>query len=153
MSSIKDRLLEDMKQAMKAKAKRKLSLIRLIRAAIKNDEISRRKDLEEHEIIDILVSEIRLRREAKNEYIRLGQVEEAERLMEEIDILKLYLPQKFSAEEVEEIVMDVKKQVGAQGQRDFNKLMGAVMPKLKGRADGSFVEKIAREKLKSKTGT
>lgn len=142
-----------MKQAMKAKAKRKLSLIRLIRAAIKNDEISRRKDLEEHEIIDILVSEIRLRREAKNEYIRLGQVEEAERLMEEIDILKLYLPQKFSAEEVEEIVMDVKKQVGAQGQRDFNKLMGAVMPKLKGRADGSFVEKIAREKLKSKTGT
>jgi len=92
MSSLKEILLEDMKKAMIERSEIPLAAIRTTRAAIKNEEISKRKDLSDGEVVEILKREISLRREARDEYRRLGNDSEAQRLEREISILEKYLP-------------------------------------------------------------
>ena len=92
MSSLKEKLLEDMKKAMNEGSHVTLAAIRTTRAAIKNEEISQRKDLSNGEVVEILKREIALRREARDEYRRLGNEPEAGRLEQEIEVLEKYLP-------------------------------------------------------------
>ena len=91
MSSIKELLLEDMKQAMKERSQLNLEAIRTARAAIKNEEIAKRKDLSDKEVRSILVREINLKKEAREEYKRLGQEKEASKLEQQIAVLERYL--------------------------------------------------------------
>ncbi len=145
--STEARLLEDMKAAMKAKDKDRLATIRLTRAALQNRRIDKGSDLTDNEAIEIVSSEVKKRRQAVEEYRNLGRADVADGLEKEIKILMEYLPEQLSDEEVVSIVEGAVAQVGATGIDDLGKVMGAVMPKVKGRADGKKVNEIVRQVL------
>ncbi|MFP4015436.1 MAG: GatB/YqeY domain-containing protein [Halanaerobiales bacterium] len=147
MSSLKEKLLEDMKEAMKSKDKQKLSVIRMARAAIKNVEIDKRKDLEDNEVIEVLAREVKQRRDSITEYEKAGKEDTVSDLNKEIEILSVYLPEQLTEEELEVLVNETISELGATSMADMGKIMGAIMPKVKGRADGNIVNTLVRQKL------
>lgn len=149
--SIKEQLMVDMKQAMKEKeaGKLKLSVIRMVRASIKNVEIDQKKELSEDEVIDVLAREVKMRRDSLEEFKKADRPELLAQTQQEIDVLMQYLPQQLSAEEVRKFAEEAVAQSGAKGAKEMGKVMGLLMPKVKGRADGKMVNTIVRELLNS----
>ncbi len=147
--TLKDRLVEDMKVAMKAKeeGKVRLSVIRLARAAIKNAEIDKKMEFNDDQVIEVLAREVKLRRDSLEVYENAGRPETVKALEEELVILMDYLPQQLSEGEIRQLVQETIAIVGAQGPKDLGKVMGALSPKTKGRADGKYVNSIVREIL------
>lgn len=145
--SLIDRLNDDMKLAMKSHDKLKLSVIRMVRAAIKNIEIDQRKTLDEQEVLDVLNREIKQRKDSLQEFDKAGRDDLAENLKSEIAILMDYMPQQLSEEEVKAIVQQTIQEVGASSKADMGKVMGALMPKVKGRADGKLVNQFVQQFL------
>ena len=144
---MKARLMNDMKEAMKAKNKLKVDTIRMANAAIKNAEINGKKELTDSEVQDIIAKEIKMRRDALEEYQKAGRTDEVDKLNQEISILMVYMPEQLSEQELKEIVRQTIVQTGAQGSKDMGKVMGALMPKVKGKADGKLVSSIVKEML------
>ncbi len=147
ISSLNEKLLDDMKNAMKSKDKQRLSVIRMARAAIKNVEIDKRKDLEDSEVVEVLAREVKQRRDSIVEYQKAGKDDTVDDLNKEIEILSVYLPEQLSTEEIEKIVNKTINELDASSMVDMGKVMGAIMPKVRGRADGNAVNSIVREKL------
>lgn len=147
ISSLKERLLEDMKEAMKSKNKQKLSVIRMARAAIKNVEIDKRKDLEDNEVIEVLAKEVKQRRDSIKEYEKAGKEDIVVDLNKEIEILSDYLPEQLTEDELEVLVNESIEELGASSMADMGKVMGTIMPRVKGRADGNIVNTLVRQKL------
>ena len=145
--SLKERLKEDMKAALKAKDKEKLSVIRMLQALIKNAEIDKRGELTDEEIVSLLMKYAKQRRESIELYEKGGRQDLVEKERRELQIVESYLPKQMSEEEIRELVKKVIEEVGATSPKDMGKVMQAVMPKVKGRADGSVVNKIVRELL------
>jgi uncharacterized protein YqeY len=145
--SLNERLNEDMKLAMKSQAKFKLSVIRMVRAAIKNLEIEHRRPLDEQEVLDVLSREIKQRRDSLQEFEKAGREDLAEVVKAEIVILIEYLPQQLTEEEVKSIVQQTIQEVGASSKADMGKVMSALMPKVKGRADGKVVNQAVQQLL------
>jgi len=145
--SLKDRLLDDMKSAMKNHDKLKLSVIRMARAAIKNMEIERKIELDDNGVIEVLAKEVKQRRDAIPEYEKAGRNDIVETLNAEIKILMDYLPQQLSPEELTNMIRAVIEKVGAQSAKDMDKVMSELMPKVKGRADGKLVNQIVKDML------
>ena len=147
--TLKERLNEDMKQAMKAReaGKERLSVIRLARAAIKYAEIDRRHELSDEEVLEVLAREVKQRRDAILEYQKANRPEAVAALEREMNIVLGYLPRQMSADEIRALAREVVAQVGARDGKDMGKVMGALMPKVKGRADGKLVNQIGRELL------
>mgnify|MGYP006290793719 CR=1 FL=1 len=145
--SLQERLLEDMKAAMKKKEKKKLSIIRMARAAIKDKEINERKDLSDDEVIEVLSKLVKQTKESLVEYEKVDQTERVEEAKAEIKILQEYLPEQLSEDELAEIVDDTIANVGAEDMSDMGQVMGAIMPKVKGRADGNLVNQLVRKQL------
>lgn len=148
--SIKDQLTEDMKQAMKDRenGKLRLSVIRMVRANIKNLEINEKKELNEDEVLSVLMKEVKMRQDSLEEFQKAGRSELVAQAEEEIAILKKYLPEALSDEELKAIVADVIAEVGAVSLKEMGKVMPAVMAKTKGRADGKRINALVRELLK-----
>lgn len=147
--TLKDRLVEDMKVAMKAKeeGKVRLSVIRLARAAIKNAEIDKKIEFNDAQVIEVLAHEVKQRRDSLEVYENAGRPETVKALEEELVVLMNYLPQQLSEGEIRQLVQETIAIVGAQGPKDLGKVMGALSPKTKGRADGKLVNLIVREIL------
>ncbi|QJW48611.1 GatB/YqeY domain-containing protein [bacterium BFN5] len=147
--SLKDKLTEDMKQAMKDKeaGKLRLSVIRMVRATIKNVEIDRKKELAEEEVLDVLAKEVKMRRDAMEEFTKGNRLDLAQQLEQEIAILMQYLPQQLSESEVRVLVTEAVAEAQATAPKDMGKVMAVLMPKVKGRADGKLVNTIVREML------
>ncbi|MDT8901958.1 GatB/YqeY domain-containing protein [Anaeroselena agilis] len=147
--SIKERLTEDMKQAMKDKeaGKLRLSVIRMVRASIKNVEIDRKKELGDEEVLDVLAKEVKMRRDSLEEFKKGNRPDLVAGLEQEIGILMGYLPQQLSDEEVRALVAEAVAQTGAAGPKDMGKVMSALMPKVKGRADGKTVNAMVKDAL------
>ncbi|MVO99429.1 MULTISPECIES: GatB/YqeY domain-containing protein [Paenibacillus] len=145
--SLSDRLNEDMKQAMKSQDKFTLSVIRMVKAAIKNIEIDTRKTLDDNEVLDVLNREVKQRKDSLQEFQNAGRDDLAESLKAEIDILMKYLPQQLTEEEVNVIVQQTIQEVGASSKADMGKVMAALMPKVKGRADGKLVNQLVQQNL------
>lgn len=147
--SIKDKLVEDMKQAMKDKeaGKLKLSVIRMVRASIKNVEIDRRHELSEDETLEVLAREVKLRRDAMDEFAKGNRPDLVENLRNELAILMEYLPQQLSEDEVRALVQEAVQATNASGPKEMGKVMAALMPKVKGRADGKLVNQLVRDAL------
>ena len=143
----KERLAADMKEAMKSKDKLKLSTIRLIRSEIKNAEIEKGELLTEDEVTGVLARELKKRRESIVLYDEGGRPELAEKEGEEATVLEEYLPEQLSSKEIEELVDEAIAATGAESVKEMGKVMGALMPKLRGRADGTVVSNIVKEKL------
>ncbi|MGO0060519.1 GatB/YqeY domain-containing protein [Brevibacillus fluminis] len=147
--SVMERLNQDLKQAMKDKAATKLSVIRMVKAAIKNEEINKGSLLSEDEELSILTRELKQRRESLQEFEKAGREDLAEKIREEIIVLTSYMPAQLSEDEIRQIATEVISQVGASSKKEMGKVMGAMMPKVKGKADGNLVQKIVSELLPS----
>ncbi|AHV98441.1 GatB/YqeY domain-containing protein [Paenibacillus sp. 7124] len=137
--NLSERLNEDMKQAMKSKDKFKLSTIRMVRSTIKNLEIDLKRALDDNEVLDILSREIKQRKDALQEFEKAGRDELAATNKAEIEIIQEYLPEQLSEEEIQVIVQQTIQETGASSKSEMGKVMSALMPKVKGRADGKLV--------------
>ena len=148
--SIKDLLTEDMKQAMKDKesGKLRLSVIRMARANIKNIEIDEKRELNDDEVLAVLMKEVKMRQDSLEEFTKAGREEPAEQAKQEIAILRKYLPEQLSDEELKALVEEAVAETGAAGPKDMGKVMAALMPKTRGRADGKRINTMVRELLK-----
>ena len=147
--TLRDRLTEDMKQAMKEKeaGKLKLSVIRMVRSAAKNVEIDRRKELDDNELLDVVAKEVKMRRDSLDEFRKAGRPELLAVLEQEIAILMEYLPEQMSEAEVRALVTQAVADAQAASAKDMGKVMALLMPKVKGRADGKLVNSIVKELL------
>ncbi len=146
---VEDRLREDMKAALRAgpDGRRALSVIRLARAALQNAAIEKRRPLTDEEAAEVLAREVKQRREAAEEYRRLGRTAEVERLEAEIAVIERYLPEQLSDDELGRIITEAIEATGASGPRDLGKVMGKVMSEVRGRADGRRVNELVRKLL------
>ncbi|QTJ58473.1 hypothetical protein B8A39_05435 [Dolosigranulum pigrum] len=145
--SVLDQLNQDMKAAMKAKDKAKLKTIRMLKASLQNEKLAKQDDLTEQEELDILAREKKQRLDSLQEFKQAGRDDLVDEVEEELAIVAEYLPEPLSDNEVKEIVQSVIDSVNASGMQDMGKVMGAVMPKVKGRADGNFVSEVVKAKL------
>ena len=149
--SLKDRISDDIKTAMKAKDKLRLETVRGIKKVIleKESEIRAkgREDLNEEEELAVLTQLAKQRRDSITQYNDAGRPELADKEAQELTILEEYLPAQLSDVEVEAVVDEVIAQVGASGPRDMGKVMGPAMKKLQGKADGGKVQAIVKSKL------
>ena len=145
--SIKDLLTEDMKQAMKDKesGKLRLSVIRMARANIKNIEIDEKRELNDDEVLAVLMKEVKMRQDSLEEFTKAGREELVEQAKQEIAILRKYLPEQLSDEELKALVEEAVAETGAAGPKDMGKVMAALMPKTRGRADGKRINTMVRE--------
>ncbi len=146
---LKQKLTDDLKEALRGRDKVKVSVIRLVMAAIKNAEIARRDTLGDADILGIIAKEIRQRRESIDAF-KLGNRSDLVAQEEaEIAILQEYLPQQMSREEIITEVRRVIAEVGAQGPGDKGKVMPKIIAQLKGKADGREINTIVTELLAS----
>ncbi len=147
--SLKERLTEDMKQAMKDKetGKLRLSVIRMVRANIKNVEIDSKQELSDDEVLDVVSKEVKMRRDSMEEFKKGNRLDLVENLELEIEVLMKYLPEQLSETEVRTLVEQAVVQAKAVSPKDMGKVMAVLMPKVKGRADGKLVNTIVREML------
>lgn len=142
-----DRLYADLQQAVRGRDALRVSTIRLARAAIHNAEIERGRALSEEEIIEILGREVKRRREAIDAYTKGNRDDLVKKESLEMAILTEYLPASVSDEELREIIANAISDVKAKDLRDLGRVMAAVMPKVKGRAEGKTVDQLVRSLL------
>lgn len=145
--SLIGKLNDDMKQAMKEKDKLKLSVIRMVKSSVQNEEINQGKELTDDQVLALLNRELKQRRDSLQEFEKAGRDDLAEQNRAEIEVLFLYLPKQLDEAEIRQIVQETIEQVGAASKKDLGKVMGALMPKVKGKADGNLVNKIVQELL------
>ena len=140
--------MQDFKEAMKAHDEVAKNTISLARAAIKQYEVDNRAELDEQGIIDILTKQVKMRKDALSDFEKAGRTDLIDNYSREIEILMSYLPEQLSEDEIRQIVLDTKSELGIEGgMNHMGRLMGAVMPKVKGVADGGTVKKIVQSVL------
>ena len=145
--SLEERLVDEMKQAMRSNDKLRLSTIRMIRSALKNKEIELRKKLDDEEVIKVIQGMVRKGEESLEPFQLGGRTDLVEKERKEIEILKSFLPQALSQEEIFKIIDQSIEETQASSLKDLGKVMKSVMPKLQGKADGKLVNQWVREKL------
>lgn len=145
---IRAKIEQDFKKAYRNKERDKASVLSLLKSAIKNAEISQKREkLSEEKIFEVIKQEIKQRKEAVSEWKKAGREEEARKEEKAIAILEQYLPQAMSREEIEKEARKVIEEMGAESSQDFGKVMGSLMPRLKGRAEGGTVSEIVNRLL------
>lgn len=145
--SLSARLNEDMKAAMRNQDKFRLSVIRMLRAAVKNAEIERKQELSDEQVEEILGRELKQRKDSLPEFEKAGRQDLVEQVKAEIEIIAGYLPEPLSEAEITALVQQVIREVGASSKADMGKVMAALMPRVKGRADGRLVNRIVQQHL------
>jgi len=148
--SLKERLDQDLKTAMREKAQLRLDTIRMLKSAIKYREIELMKPLDDAGIYSVISSEVKRRRDAAEQYKAGNRPELAEKEEKEIVILQAYLPQQLSQDELRAKVDAAVAAVGAQGMKDMGKVMKALLPEVQGRAEGSAVSELVKARLSGK---
>ena len=145
--SLKETLNNDIKTAMKAKDKETLAVLRMIKTSVQAVEIDKKEELNAEEELTILAREAKQRRESLAEFVKAGRDELVAKTEAEIEIVERYLPKQLSVEEVKEVIATVAEKIGATTQKEFGKLMGAVMQELKGKADGNVIKEQVKAHL------
>ena len=145
--SLKQKLQEDLKSSMKNKDAIKKSVITLIRSSIKQYEVDNRVELQDDEIVDLIAKQLKQTRDSREEFAKAGRDDLVSKAEAEIEVLKEYLPQQLSEEELNEIVISTISEVGATSMKDMKNIMSSIMPKVKGRADGKLINELVRKNL------
>lgn len=145
--SLDEKLVEEMKQAMKSNDKLRLSTIRMIRSALKNKEIELRKKLEDEEVIKVIQVMVRKGEESVEQFQTGGREDLVEKEKKEIEILKSFLPQPLSQEELLKIIDQSIQETQALSPKDIGKVMKSIMPKIGGKADGKLINQLVKERL------
>ena len=147
--SLKDKLSEELKVSLKAGDKCRLSVIRMTMAAIKNAEIDKRSALTEPEVLGVIVKECKKRNESIEAFQKGNREDLVEKEQAELDILKAYLPKQLTREEINAAAREAIESVGAKTMADKGKVMAALMPQMKGKADGKMVNEAVEKLLNS----
>lgn len=147
LMTIRERLEADAKTALKARDRLRLDVVRMLRSQVKYSEISKRHELSDEETIDVLVSALKARRETLEFSEKSGREDLIEKARQEIKVIEGYLPQQLSESEVQELVDQAVLETGASDPKDMGRVMGALMPRVKGRADGKLVNTLVRQAL------
>jgi len=147
MSQLKAKLQADLKTAMKEKDTFKRDVIRFVMSAIKQIEVDERKELSDADIEAILVKQIKQRNDAIDQFKEGGREDLVEKNEKELEILRSYLPEPMSEDEVREILKEIIAETGAEGMKDMGKVMGAAKSKIGSRAEGRVINQIAKELL------
>ncbi|NPV90233.1 MAG: GatB/YqeY domain-containing protein [Firmicutes bacterium] len=150
--SLLKRLDDDLKTAMKQReaGRVRLSVIRMAKAAIKNLQIDKGRELTEEEVLEVIAREMKLRRDTLPEFERANRPDKVEELKAEMAILEEYLPAQLDEAELKALVQAAVVKSGAQGPKEIGKVMALVMPQVKGRADGKLVNRIVNQTLAEK---
>ena len=144
---LKEQLNEDMKQAMKAKDKNRLSAIRMVRGAVRDKEINSKVELDDDGVLEVIASQIKKRKDALEQLRKSNRDDLIDAEMEQINTLQEFLPAQLSMEEIEAAVTGAIAELGATSMRDMGKVMGTLVPLLRGKADNSVISQIVRQKL------
>jgi uncharacterized protein YqeY len=160
---LKEKLQADIKEALKSGNSQKRTLLGMVMAAVKNREFDKRAKLSksesdpakldemcklnDEEVVETIASEIKKRKDSVEQFTAGGRPELAESEQKEIEILKEYMPEQMTEEQIKTEVREAIKSTGAAGPKDMGKVIGAVMAKVKGKADGTLVSKIVKEEL------
>ncbi len=147
--SLKEKLQSDLLESMRSKDVGRLSTLRLLKASIQNAEIAKGQPLEDADILVVLSREVRQRRESISEFRKGDRADLVEKEEAELAIILEYMPQQMSRDEIIAAARGVISEVGAQGPSDMGKVMGKLMPHLKGKADGKEVSSAVGELLRS----
>jgi len=145
--SLKDRLIEDLRQAMRQGDERRKSTLRLLRAEITNAEIERGQELSDDDVLAVIAKQAKQRRESAAEFAKGARQDLVDQEEAELQILLSYLPAQMSRDEIEVVARQVIAEVGATSQAQMGEVMSRLMSQLKGRADGSLVNQVVREIL------
>ena len=146
--TLKERLMEDYKEALKSRDEIRKNSINFARAAIKQVEVDTRKELQDEDIVPILAKQVKMRRDALGDFERGGRTDLVNAYKAEIEVLQTYLPKELTVDQIRDVVKTTAEEMGIEGGRqNMGKLMGATMPKVKGVADGGVVKKIIEEFL------
>ncbi|NLX09780.1 MAG: GatB/YqeY domain-containing protein [Chloroflexi bacterium] len=144
----KERIQQDLKDAMKAGNNQRREALRLLLAAFKQVEVDRRIELSEADAIDILMSEAKQRREAIEEMIKAGRPELAQQEQYELSVIEEYLPAQLDRAEIERLAREAIQETGATSPKDMGNVMKVLMPRLKGQADGKLVSSVVQDLLR-----
>lgn len=144
---MRERILEDLKNAMKQRDKEKLSVVRMVKSAMQMEELNKKRELNDNEVIDVISKQIKTRKDSIKEFEKGGREDLVEKTSNEIDILVEYLPEQLSESEISEIIDKVFDEVKPQSAKDMGKVMKTLTPLVKGKADMGMVSSIVKSKL------
>ena len=145
--SLKEKLMDDLKVAMKEKDIIRKNTVQIVRSSVLQYEKDNLTELDDEGVLDVIARELKKRRDVLPEYEKSGRDDLLADINKEIETLLAYLPKQLTPEELEEIVVAAIAEVGATSMKDMGKIMAAVMPKTKGRADGKMINAIVKAKL------
>lgn len=144
---MREKILSDLVSAMKNKDKETLTVLRMVKGAIQLEEINKKQELNDEDVIAVLSKQIKTRKESIAEFEKAGREDLINQTQNEVDILNKYMPEQLSEEEVLKVIDEAFDTLKPEKPSDMGKLMGFVTPNLKGKADMSFVSKTIKEKL------
>ena len=142
--TLKERLADDLKSAMKEKNVIRKNVVQMVRAAVLQFEKDNKVTLEDDGVLEVIAKQLKQRKDSLPEYEKSGREDLISQLKQEMEVLMDYLPKQLSMDELRPIVEDAVKAIGATSMKDMGKIMEAVMPKVKGRADGKAISEIAK---------
>ena len=142
-----EQLEKDMIEAMKSKDKDRLTVIRMVKASLKQEQIDHKKEINDELLIDVVNKQIKMRKDSITEFEKGGRQDLIDKTQAEIDILMNYLPEQLSGEEVKKIIDEIFEEVKPEGQKDMGRVMKEAQAKLKGKTDMKEVSSIIKEKL------
>jgi uncharacterized protein YqeY len=145
--SLLKQLQTDMITAMKNRDKDTLAVVRMLKASVQNAQIEAGHDLTPDEEVAVMSREYKQRKESLEEFQKAGRQDLIDKTNNELKVVEKYMPKQLSADDVKKIVTETVQQVGAASMKDFGKVMGAVMPKVKGQADGKLVNQTVKDTL------
>ena len=145
--TLKERITEDMKTALRAREKDRLGALRLILAAIKQQEIDMRVDLDDPQVLGVMDKMVKQRRESLDQYSRAGREDLAAQEQFELDVISTYLPEPLSETEIDALIDTILAETGATSMQDMGRVMGRLKPQLQGRADMGAVSSRVKARL------
>jgi uncharacterized protein YqeY len=145
--SLKDRILQDVKDAMRSRDKPRLATLRLITAAIKQQEVDERIELDEAQVLALLDKMCKQRRESISQFEKAGRDDLIAQEASELELIKTYLPEQLTEDEIAALIEETMATTGAASIKDMGKIMGQLKPRLQGRADMSAVSAMIKAKL------
>jgi len=145
--SLRERLNDELKASMKSKDNLKLSVIRMVRSSVKNREIDQRHELDDQEIIEVISTLCKQRKESIRLFREASRKDLVDKEEKELELLLEFLPKQLTHEELEDLVRKTIAESGAQGPKDMGRVMKALQPAIAGRADGKMVSELVKDHL------
>ncbi len=149
--TLKERIEQDYKTAFKAGHHDVVGTLRFLKSQIKNAEIARRKDFDDNEALEVIIKDAKRHTDAIEQFQKGGRADLASREQAQLAVLEAYLPARLTDAELKDIVLELVRSAGAKGPGDLGKVMGLVMAKVRGQADGTKVKQFVSEALKTPT--